>query len=69
MQVVPAAKTIADEALKRMRKRAQEKTMPITKIYMEEVIQTRMNNPGFCTGFYWVGKKFFAFFSKISWNG
>ena len=51
-QVVPAAKTIVDEALERMRKRAQEETVPITKIYMEEVLQTRMNNPGFCTGFH-----------------
>ncbi|CAF1402788.1 unnamed protein product [Rotaria sordida] len=45
-----ASKQIIDEAIQRMKKRAREETTTIPKIYTEELIRTRLENPSMVTG-------------------
>ena len=46
-----ASKQIIDEDVQRMKKRAREETTTITKMYAEEIVRTRIANPGMVTGF------------------
>ena len=46
-----ASKQIIDEAVQRMKKCAREETTTIPKIYAEEIVRTRIANPGMVTGF------------------
>ena len=48
---VNASKQIIDEAVQRMKKCAREETTTIPKIYTEELVRTRIANPGMVTGF------------------
>ncbi|CAF4181719.1 unnamed protein product [Rotaria sordida] len=45
-----ASKQIIDEAIQRMKKHAREETTTIPKIYTEELIRTRLENPSMVTG-------------------
>ena len=45
-----ANKMIVDEAISKMKKRAQEETMPVPQIYSQEIVKVRINNPGMETG-------------------
>jgi hypothetical protein len=47
---VSDAKNIVDEAIGRMKKRAREETTSVTKIYSQEVVKTRVENPGVSAG-------------------
>ncbi|CAF1528365.1 unnamed protein product [Didymodactylos carnosus] len=43
-------RVIIDDVIGRMKKRAREETIPIPKIYSEEMIKARVENPGLATG-------------------
>ncbi|CAF1006942.1 unnamed protein product [Didymodactylos carnosus] len=43
-------KVIIDDVIGRMQKRAREETIPIPKIYSEEMVKARVENPGIGTG-------------------
>ncbi|CAF1596186.1 unnamed protein product [Rotaria magnacalcarata] len=43
-------KLVLDGALSRMKKRANEETLPIPQIYSQEIIKLRVNNPDMATG-------------------
>jgi hypothetical protein len=41
-----ASKQVVDEAIERMKKRARDETTTIPRIYVEELVRTRLANPG-----------------------
>ncbi|CAF0973014.1 unnamed protein product [Didymodactylos carnosus] len=43
-------KIIIDDVIGQMKKRAREETIPIPKIYSEEAVKARVENPGLATG-------------------
>lgn len=51
-QPASAGKSLVDEAVDNMKKRAREETTSIPKIYTQEIVKTRISHPGLATGLF-----------------
>ncbi|CAM2715360.1 unnamed protein product [Rotaria socialis] len=51
-QSASAGKSLVDEAVGNMKKRAREETTPIPKIYTQEIVKARISHPGIATGLF-----------------
>ncbi|CAF4129893.1 unnamed protein product [Rotaria magnacalcarata] len=51
-QSAAAGKSLVDEAVGNMKKRAREETTPIPKIYTQEIVKTRISHAGIATGLF-----------------
>ncbi|CAF4321946.1 unnamed protein product, partial [Rotaria magnacalcarata] len=51
-QSASAGKSLVDEVVGNMKKRAREETTPIPKIYTQEIVKARISHPGIATGLF-----------------